>query len=383
MIASAIATESVDPSSARKARIRSGTLILMTLCIVFGIVETLQQHIGNIARGDNISILSPAIFNLLPWLPVLPFLPLILFLAERWPMDQGRWKRSLPLHLLAMLLFIFIHQYLSAHIMVAVSSKPLNFGFMLGKLLSVRFAIDALVYWTGVGVSWAARVSQAAREREQLAVRLEATLAEARLGALRYQLNPHFLFNTLNAMSTLALRDDRYAVVGSISALSDLLRRSLDTRQVQEVSLAEELELAGRFLEIQQIRFGDRLSIVREIPPDLLEIHVPVMILQPLLENAFQHGVSAVTGPVTVGIAAQRQRESLVLEVSDTGSGLRMTPQPDGIGLRNTRERLRHLYGEQGTLVLEDASGGARGTVARVTIPIGPPSHHGRGLGVR
>jgi sensor histidine kinase YesM len=383
MITSAIAAESVDPSSARKARIRSGTLILMTLCIVFGIVETLQQHIGNIARGDNISILSPAIFNLLPWLPVLPFLPVILLLAERWPMDQGRWKRSLPLHLLAMLCFVFFHQYLSARIMVAVSSKPLDFGFMLGKLLSVRFAIDALVYWTGVGISWAARVSQAAREREQLAARLEATLAEARLGALRDQLNPHFLFNTLNAISTLALRDDRYAVVGSISALSDLLRRSLDTRQVQEVSLAEELELAGRFLEIQQIRFGDRLSIVQDIPLDLMEIPVPVMILQPLLENAFQHGVSAVTGPVTVGIRANRDGDTLALEVTDTGSGLRMTPQPDGIGLRNTRERLRHIYGDRGTLVLEDATGGARGTVARVTIPVRLPSLPGKGREVR
>ena len=373
MTTSTIATESSDPRSARMARIRWGTLVLVTLCIVFGIVETLQQHIGNIARGDNVSILYPAIYNLMPWLPVLPFLPMIVLLAERWPMDQGRWKRSLPLHLLAMLVFIFFHQYLSARIMVAVSSKPLNFSFMLGKMLSVRFAIDALVYWTGVGVTWAARVSQAAREREQLAARLEATLAEARLGALRDQLNPHFLFNTLNAISTLALRDDRYAVVGSISALSDLLRRSLDTRQVQEVSLAEELELAGRFLEIQQIRFGDRLHIVREIPPDLMEIPVPVMILQPLLENAFQHGVSAITGPVTVGIAAKRDGDALVLEVTDTGSGLRMTPQPDGIGLRNTRERLRHLYGERGTLQLEDATGPARGTIARVTIPIRLP----------
>jgi two-component system, LytTR family, sensor kinase len=383
MTSSVIATSYTDSRPARTARLWRGSLVLIAVCLVFGVVETLQQHIGNIARGDSIPLIGVATFNFLPWLPVLPLLPFIVWLAERWPMDEGRWKHSLPLHLVTMLLFIMVHQYASAHIMVALSEKPLAFRFMFGKMLSVRFAIDALVYWTGVGVTWAARVSQAAREREQLAARLEATLAEARLGALRDQLNPHFLFNTLNAISTLALRDDRYAVVGSISALSDLLRRSLDTRQVQEVPLADELELAGRFLEIQQIRFGDRLSIARTIPPDLLEIPVPVMILQPLLENAFQHGVSAVTGPVTVGIGAKRVEETLVLEVTDTGSGLRMTPQPDGIGLRNTRERLRHLYGERGTLQLEDATGAARGTVARVTIPIAPPSQQGRGQGVR
>jgi LytS/YehU family sensor histidine kinase len=295
-------------------------------------------------------------------------------------MDQGRWTRSLPLHLVAMLLFIFFHQYLSARIMVALSSKPLNFGFMLVKLLSIRFAIDALVYWTGVGISWAARVSQAAREREQAAARLEATLAEARLGALRDQLNPHFLFNTLNAISTLALRDDRYAVVGSISALSDLLRRSLDTRQVQEVSLVQELELAGRFLEIQQIRFGDRLRVTRNIPAEFLEVPVPVMVLQPLLENAFQHGVSKVSGPVTVGITARREDDLLVLEVLDSGPGLRVTPMPDGIGLRNTRERLRHLYGERGTLELYSASG-APGAIARVTVPLPPLPRSGEGAG--
>ena len=370
MTSSVITTRYTDSRPARTARLWRGSLVLITVCVVFGVVETLQQHIGNIARGDSVPLLSVATYNLLPWLPVLPILPLIVWLAERCPLDEGRWKWSLPLHLITMLLFIFVHQYAAARVMVATASKPLLFSFMLGKMLSVRFAIDALVYWTGVGVTWAARVSQAAREREQLAARLEATLAEARLGALRDQLNPHFLFNTLNAISTLALRDDRYAVVGSISALSDLLRRSLDTRQVQEVPLADELELAGRFLEIQQIRFGDRLTIERTIPPELLETPVPVMILQPLLENAFQHGVSAVTGPVTVGIGAKRVEDRLVLEVTDTGSGLRMTPQPDGIGLRNTRERLRHLYGDRGALQLEDATGAARGTVARVTIPV-------------
>ena len=379
MTTAAISSTYIDSPLARRARVRRGSLVLVALCVVFGIVETLQQHVGNIARGDSNSLFQTALYNLLPWLPVLPVLLMIVLLAERWPMDQGRWKRSLPLHLIAMLGFIFFHQYLAARIMVAISIKPLDFNFMLGKMLSIRFAIDALVYWTGVGITWAARVSQAAREREQVAARLEATLAEARLGALRDQLNPHFLFNTLNAISTLALRDDRYAVVGSISALSDLLRRSLDTRQVQEVSLAEELELAGRFLEIQQIRFGDRLSINREIPPELLTVPVPVMILQPLLENAFQHGVSAVTGPVTVGIRAKREGDSLVLEITDTGQGLRVTPMPDGIGLRNTRERLRHLYADRATLELNQAAGGP-GTVARVTIPLPRFGEGGQGV---
>jgi two-component system, LytTR family, sensor kinase len=350
----------------REKRFRISLFVMVALCLTLGLVETIQQHVGNVVRGGDTSLLYTFAGNFLPWLPALPLLPLIVLAAERWPMDRGGWKRSLPLHLLAMLGFTFLHQYAASLILNAISTRPLNFGFLLGKMLTFRFAIDALVYWTGVGVTWAARVAQSAREREQAAVKLEATLAEARLGALRDQLNPHFLFNTLNAISTLALREDRNGVVTSLGALSDLLRRSLDTRRIQEVTLEEELELADRFLEIQQIRFGDRLSVVREIPRELLDATVPIMVLQPLLENAFQHGVGTATGPVRVTIAARRQGDRLELEVSDTGPGFGTAGLSEGIGMKNTQERLRHLYGDEGVLNWTDRTLGA---TVRVTLP--------------
>jgi signal transduction histidine kinase len=371
MATSVVTTPYMDSRSARKARLSRGSLALIALCLTLGLVETLQQHVGMITRGDDIPFLRTLVNNFGTWLPALPLVPIIVLLAERWPLDLGGWKRNLPLHLLAMLLFVFLHQYASAWIFAATATQPITFQFILVKTLTFRFAIDALVYWTGVGITWGARVSQAAREREQAAARLEATLAEARLAALRDQLNPHFLFNTLNAISTLALREDRYAVVGAIGALSDLLRRSLDTRQVQEVSLAEEIELANRFLEIQQIRFGDRLTIVRHVPEQLLPAAVPVMLLQPLLENAFQHGVARVTGPISVAIAAREEDGRLILEVIDTGPGFGTTTPVEGIGIQNTRERLRHLYQDTGVLhLLPGTAETGSGTIARATLPL-------------
>ena len=229
-----------------------------------------------------------------------------------------------------------------------------------------------LVYWATVGLVHAERSSREAAEREQAAARLEASLSEARLSALRDQIDPHFLFNTLNSVSVLALRGDPEGVTRVVAALGNLLRRSLDGGRAQEVPLADELAMLEHYLEIQAIRFGDRLTIEREIEPAAREVLVPSMLTQPLVENAVHHAVAPTPGPARIAIHARRDGDSLLLEVADSGPGFAGAAPAEGIGLGNTRARLAQLYGTRHALEFGPApEGGAR---VMVRLPWRVPS---------
>jgi LytS/YehU family sensor histidine kinase len=200
------------------------------------------------------------------------------------------------------------------------------------------------------------------------AAQLQAQLADARLAALRTQLNPHFLFNTLHAVSALVERDPR-GVRRMIARLSELLRTTLDGADEQVVPLGQELTFTHRYLEIMQIRFQGRLSIQSQVEPSALDALVPNLILQPLVENAIKHGVSKIDDEGRIEIHARREGDRLVLCVRDNGpqvaeSGLRSA---EGVGLRNTRERLEQLYGADQSLTLRGADDG--GVIAEVIIP--------------
>jgi two-component system, LytTR family, sensor kinase len=204
------------------------------------------------------------------------------------------------------------------------------------------------------------------RERELRASMLETGLAQARLEALRMQLHPHFLFNTLNSISTLMHRDVS-AADDMLSALSDLLRVALDRSGGQEITLKEELDFLQRYLEIEQIRFGDRLQIRYEIDAACLDAMVPNLILQPLVENAIRHGINPRPEPGQVEIAAWKEGGELFLEVSDDGPGLPAgSSLKEGVGLGNTRDRLEQLYGNTNTLQLNSST---HGLTVLVTIP--------------
>jgi two-component system, LytTR family, sensor kinase len=201
------------------------------------------------------------------------------------------------------------------------------------------------------------------------AAQLQAQLADARLAALRSQLNPHFLFNTLHAVSALVERDPR-GVRRMIARLSELLRTTLDGADEQEVPLGQELTFTHRYLEIMQIRFQGRLSIQSQVEPAALDALVPNLILQPLVENAIKHGVSKIDEEGRIEIHGRREGDRLVLCVRDNGprvgeDGLRSSSE--GVGLRNTRQRLAELYGEDQSLTLRGADDG--GVVAEVIIP--------------
>src|SRR5271166_2650110 len=221
--------------------------------------------------------------------------------------------------------------------------------------------MDFQRYWYIVLITQAVAYYSKYRERELLSSQLEAQLALAQLEVLKIQLEPHFLFNTLNSIAALA-RNDGLAAENMTLQLADLLRSSLDAMGVHEVPLSRELTLLQKYIDIQQMRFRDRLQVEMDI--------VPNMILQPLVENAIRHGISPRRDPGCVRIASRVVFDELWLEIADDGIGLTRfdgSIPPEGVGLRNTRARLQQLYNHDHRLILEDAPGG--GCIIKIHIP--------------
>jgi hypothetical protein len=214
-------------------------------------------------------------------------------------------------------------------------------------------------------------------EREKNAAQLRVQLTEARLEALRTQIRPHFLFNTLNAVTVL-IDENPAAAKKTLAQLSELLRLTLENVSTQEVPLRREVEFLDHYLLIQQTRYGDRLSVRRAIGEEALDASVPYLVLQPLVENALKHGIDSLPGPGTITISARREGARLVLGVRDTGEGRRNAAngsQGMGIGLSNTSERLRQLYGDEHSVSIDPATDG-NGTSVIVTLPfrVAPPA---------
>jgi sensor histidine kinase YesM len=215
------------------------------------------------------------------------------------------------------------------------------------EMLFLNFDWEMMTYWTIVGVGMAIKYMHEARARELSAAQLETRLVEARLHTLQRQMQPHFLFNTLNTISALMHRDVE-AADAMIARLSDLLRMSLQRVGVQEVPLKEELDFLSKYLEIEQTRFRDRLTVVFDVQSDTLHALVPNLLLQPLVENAIKHGIGPRPTPGQITVRARRNGAMLELDVQDNGVGLsaaRLTDFNRGVGLSNTRSRLDHLYG--------------------------------------
>ncbi len=234
-----------------------------------------------------------------------------------------------------------------------------------------EFIVYVAVLATGFArnyfLNYRMRLTESVKLKAQ-AAQVQAQLADARLAALRTQLNPHFLFNTLNAVSALVERDPR-GVRRMIARLSELLRTSLDEADEPEVPLQRELTFVERYLEVMQIRFQGRLHVRIHVEPEVSGALVPNLILQPLVENAVKHGVSKMIGAGRVEIRAQRAGNRMVLSVIDNGPGLPSgkLPSTEGVGLRNTRMRLAQLYGSEQSLTLRAGEGG--GLIAEVSLP--------------
>ncbi|MBD0370493.1 MAG: histidine kinase [Pyrinomonadaceae bacterium] len=298
--------------------------------------------------------------------------PPILYLSRRYPIERRNWPRRTFLHLacslvaVALLLGVYILAAKLVGLPVA-QRKPLGTAFLTLVILEYHFSL--LVYWIILGIDHALRYYRKYKERELQASQLETRLAQAQLQVLKMQLHPHFLFNTLHAISTLMHRDVD-AADRMIARLSDLLRLALENEGVQEVTLKQELELLERYLEIEQTRFRDRLMVEITIEPEVLDARVPNLILQPIVENAIQHGIARRRGQGRIEIGARRTNGTLSISVRDDGRGLISGAEgmiKEGVGLSNTRARLSQLYGASARFELYSAPEG--GTLASLLIP--------------
>lgn len=298
--------------------------------------------------------------------------PAVLYLAGRFPLERKRLSKSLTVHFFASLFFavieLFFYVLIAPHIGLGPRPRP-TFSSTFAFAFVIDFHFNLLTYWAILGICSAIDYYRRYRERELRASQLETRLAQAQLQVLKMQLHPHFLFNTLHAISTLMHKDVETAD-RMIARLSDLLRASLESAGVQEVSLKQELELLERYLEIEQTRFRDRLTVEMQIEPETLDARVPNLILQPLVENAIRHGIAPRAAPGKIEIHARRNNGTLNLEVRDNGRGLMLDGEAklkEGLGLSNTRARLEQLYGPSHHFDLENGRDG--GLIVSLSIP--------------
>jgi LytS/YehU family sensor histidine kinase len=222
------------------------------------------------------------------------------------------------------------------------------------------------MYFAVLGCVYAFSYFTKAQEREAHAARLTAQLAEARLGALRMQLNPHFLFNSLNALSVLVREQNTPAALRMLELLADVLRHVLTADQRPQVSLADELGFLEQYFAIEQVRFSDRLRVHWSIDDRARAAVVPSFLLQPLAENAIKHGITKRADAGRIDISARLVEDHLELSVRDDGAGI-SSHYAEGVGLSNTRERLRTLYGDDATVTIKATPEG--GTEVILTIP--------------
>jgi two-component sensor histidine kinase len=315
-----------------------------------------------------------ALVRLAPW----TFLtPLIVWTSSAYTLERTTWKRSLWVHLAVCALsfaIVGVFAYLSPPSPSLARQDPAELRRLdrepreTAFLVVRRITYQLPIFWGLVGVAHAVRFYERTKARERRETELEARLAEARLQALRMQLNPHFLFNTLNSIASLVQEQPQAEEM--IEALSDLLRLTLNASDRQEVPLREELHFLERYLLIEQIRFGERLRVEKQIDVSALDALVPILILQPLVENAIRHGIESQIAPGVIRVTAAHDGETLLLQVQDNGRGLASSSKglpKEGVGLSNTRSRLKELYGGQASLNLKPGKAG--GFSAEIHLP--------------
>lgn len=297
--------------------------------------------------------------------------PSLIDLARRFPITPETWRTSLAVQAVAIVLFALLRICLNvpaAQLLLGEQAFQRQALEWFEYFFSAQFLPYVLICVLIVGLGHLLEYSRRLRERELRESFLQTQLAQARLQLLKQQLHPHFLFNTLNAISTLVHRDAELAEQ-MIARLGDLLRVALDTAGIQEVPLRQELDFVRPYLEIEQARLGPRLRVGLEIEPDTLEAAVPNLFLQPLIENAIRHAIAPRSEAGTLVLRAWRQRDRLFVQVADDGPGLSGGPESlrQGIGLTNTRARLRQLYGAAQQVELHNTPGG--GLTVTVTLP--------------
>jgi len=305
--------------------------------------------------------------------------PAVLWLGRKFPLNRKPYWRSLLFHVPFSFIFPFVNLTLEAVILHGLHIFPdlmVNVPATLIFLLIIGYHQTVTTYWGMLGAQCAYDWYQGYHERRQEALRLELRssqlerqLAQAHLSALKMQLHPHFLFNTLNTIMVLVRQQKGQEAEEMLARLSDLLRCVLEDVQAQEVPLTRELEYLQLYLSIEQVRFQDRLRVDVAADPEVLDAALPHMALQPIVENAIRHGIGRSSTAGSISITACRVNDTVEIKIQDDGPGLAPVngTASGGIGLANTRARLWELYGDAASLCVQNADGG--GVVATMILP--------------
>jgi two-component system, LytTR family, sensor kinase len=346
---------------------------------VMSILYTLWYYTMQKAYGNPVELRATLFIALLNDLILAVLSPFVFWGAQRFPIERRNWKSRVPLHFAAGAVYAALHA--GIRVLVYPIRNPKGgfypFGWWLfGEMFAYVFFDDAVgCYWPIVGIAHLVTYYRDNQQRKLRAATLESELVQAQLACLKMQLHPHFLFNSLHAVSALMRKDVR-AAEEMLASLSELLRMALDHVADQEVSLRSEVEFARRYLAIEQTRFEDRLTVKFDIDSRTLDALLPNMILQPLVENAVRHAIVPFLRAGIIEVSSLREDDSLIVTVRDDGPGMGgNAPKQFGMGLRNTLSRLRHLYGEAYDLQFLDSPGG--GLTLRLRVPFRTAdSHH-------
>jgi two-component sensor histidine kinase len=296
--------------------------------------------------------------------------PIVIRLGERFPLRRPLRVSNILVHAAASLIVSAL--VATGDAVVNSYTRPSRLGILLSARSWFLSGLPAmtLAYFAIIGVSYALRSTARLRERERQAAQLETQLREAQLGALRMQLQPHFLFNSLNAIMALVRDRDTERAVQALSLLSDVLRATVNSANAHETTLAQELDFLTRYLEIERVRFGDRLRVTMDVPHQLHDALVPTFLLQPFVENSLKHGILRERAGNEITVSARAVADALAITVADDGRGLPASGESAaGVGITNARSRLEHMYGPKARLSVRNAEQ-ARGTVVDISIPL-------------
>lgn len=345
------------------------------------VVQTIGQRRLD---GDPPATARDLLWGAGDWLLYAAVTPAILWISHRWPIIRGKLASRLAIHLSFALLFCVVWavggkilqlvlaatldgERLRAAIAAAGGHLSRDVAIGVASWILTTLPFGVVVYTTVAGLAHAMTYFVAARDRDLQVARLAEQLASARYAALQAQVNPHFLFNTLNTIAVFVRDGDRQGAVQIVEHLSDVLRQTLSRHRANEVTVEAELALIRQYLAIEQARFPDRLAVEIKADESVNAAAVPSFALQHLVENAIRHGIARKEGEGRVRIDVTRDGSTLVLTVADDGPGMSAAPSGSGHGLDNTRARLAALYGGHASLELSSAAGG--GTAATLRLP--------------
>jgi two-component system LytT family sensor kinase len=362
----------INEAAAPPARTRRGRMwiILFFVYTLIAVLLTGYRYLDDLTRGHPGTFYRRVLEEGTGVYSVFLLLPLVFLFAQRYLFERKGWLRLGLLHVAGAVLFSAAHttmMAISRHFLSPLMGMgPYDYGIMTYRY-PMEFSNDLIGFTVIVGAYSFYQRLRIAQAQQLASAELQTKLVQAQLENLRLQLQPHFLFNTLNTISSVMYEDVR-AADAMIAQLSDLLRLTLRASRAHEIPLAEELEITRLYLDLMQKRFENKLRVSYEIDSTLNSALVPQLILQPLLENSLRHGMKAGSNAMDLAIAAHRENGSLILQVSDTGSGIGDSDPSGvfgrGLGLSNIRDRLAHLYGDrQQFSIANRPSGGAEVTL--------------------